>query len=71
MPEKPAAPPSQGKKIVRFRKPHPCGGSVFVVVREGPVMTLRCATCGAFVRLMREKFEKAAKEKTEKERPND
>jgi len=34
-------------------------------------MTLRCATCGAFVRLMREKFEKAAKEKNGKERPDD
>ena len=44
---------------VRLRKHHPCGGDTFTVVREGPVVTLRCLTCGSFVRMDRGKYEKA------------
>jgi hypothetical protein len=44
--------------FVRLKKPHPCGGTEFTVVREGPVVTLRCQTCQSFIRMPRDKFEK-------------
>jgi len=46
---------------VRLRKPHPCGGAEFTVIRVGPVVTLRCKKCASFVRLSRERFEKSLK----------
>jgi hypothetical protein len=42
-----------------LKKSHPCGGDVFEVVREGPEVTLRCAGCGSFVRMAREKYQKS------------
>ena len=54
---------SSGARIVRLKKPHPCGGNEFTVVRESVVVTLKCVTCGSFVRLPREKFEKISEDK--------
>jgi hypothetical protein len=51
---------SEAGRSVRLRKPHPCGGAEFNVVREGPMVTLRCTNCGSFIRMTREKYEKAA-----------
>jgi hypothetical protein len=48
---------------VRLKKSHPCGGNEFTVIREGPMVTLRCLQCGSFVRMSREKYEKSVKEK--------
>jgi len=48
---------------VRLKKPHPCGGNEFLVIRESVIVTLKCNTCGSFVRLPRDKFEKAVKDK--------
>ena len=42
--------------VVSTRKPHPCGGSVWTVVRTGADIMLRCNTCGRVVMLDREKF---------------
>ncbi len=44
---------------VRMKKPHPCGGSIFVLTRVGMDVKLRCETCGHEVELPRAKAERA------------
>ena len=39
--------------IVRMRKPHPCGGTDWRVVRLGADIGLECLTCGRRVMLER------------------
>jgi hypothetical protein len=46
---------------VRLRKPHPCGGRVWDVVRIGADIGIRCTTCGRRVLLPRAKLEKQVK----------
>ena len=43
---------------VRLRKPHPCGGYTWDVVRIGADIGIRCTTCGRKLMLPRSKFEK-------------
>ena len=43
---------------VRMRKPHPCGGYEWEVIRIGADIGIRCLTCGRRVMLPRSKFEK-------------
>jgi len=50
---------SSNAKTVRLKKPHPCGGNEFTVVRESVVVTLRCNTCGSFVRMQKDKYLKS------------
>ncbi len=40
--------------VVRLRKPHPCGGFDWTVVRLGADLGLRCQTCGH--RIMLDRF---------------
>lgn len=47
--------------IVRLRKPHPCGGYEWRVVRLGVDIGLVCTTCGRRVLLPRSKFNKKVK----------
>jgi hypothetical protein len=47
--------------IVRLRKPHPCGGYEWRVVRLGADIGLVCLTCGRRVLLPRSKFNKRLK----------
>jgi len=47
--------------IVRLRKPHPCGGYEWRVVRLGADIGLVCLTCGRRVLLERREFEKRLK----------
>jgi len=47
--------------IVRLRKPHPCGGYEWRVVRLGVDIGLLCTTCGRRVLLPRAKFNKRLK----------
>ncbi len=47
--------------IVRLRKPHPCGGYEWQVVRLGVDIGLVCTTCGRRVLLPRSKFNKKVK----------
>ena len=47
--------------VVRLRKPHPCGGSDWSVVRLGADIGLRCATCEHRVLLPRSQFERRLK----------
>ena len=39
--------------LIRLRKPHPCGGSEWTVVRLGADIGLRCRRCGRRLLLAR------------------
>jgi hypothetical protein len=47
--------------VVRLRKPHPCGGYEWTVVRLGADIGMVCATCKRRVLLPRREFEKRVK----------
>ena len=47
--------------VVRLRKPHPCGGLEWEVVRLGADIGLRCKTCRRRVLLERRVLEKRMK----------
>lgn len=47
--------------VVRLRKPHPCGGYEWEVVRLGADIGMVCGTCGHRVLLPRREFEKRVK----------
>jgi hypothetical protein len=51
----------QQDDVVRLRKPHPCGGYEWVVVRLGADIGLRCTTCGRRVLLPRRELAKRLK----------
>lgn len=53
-------PLSAGQRV-RLRKPHPCGGDVFRILRAGSDVRLICQTCGRDMTLDRLKLEKAIK----------
>jgi len=42
--------------VVEMRKPHPCGGKVWEIVRVGADIGLVCQTCGRRVLLTRRRF---------------
>ena len=48
-------------QIVRLKKPHPCGGKDWEIVRVGEDLKLRCLTCGRFVNLTRDELKKRAR----------
>lgn len=47
--------------VVRLRKPHPCGGYEWTVVRLGADIGIVCNTCKHKVLLPRREFEKRVK----------
>ena len=47
--------------IVRMRKPHPCGGLQWEVVRLGADIGIRCQGCGRRVLLPRSQFVRQVK----------
>ena len=47
--------------VVRMRKPHPCGGYEWRVVRLGADIGIKCLTCGHRVLLPRSEFERRLK----------
>jgi len=47
--------------VVRLRKPHPCGGYEWLVVRLGADIGLTCDVCGHRVLLERRTLEKRLK----------
>ena len=47
--------------VVRMRKPHPCGGFEWRVVRLGTDIGIRCLTCGRKVLMPRSQFAKRVK----------
>lgn len=48
--------------ILKMKKPHPCGGSEWKVLRSGMDFRLKCLTCGREVLVARAKAEKGIKE---------
>lgn len=48
--------------IVRLRKPHPCGGREWRVVRLGADIGAICTTCNRRIMMPRAKFEKQVKQ---------
>ncbi len=46
---------------IRTRKPHPCGGDTWTVIRTGADIKIRCLTCGHIVMLDREAYMKRCK----------
>ena len=48
--------------VVRLRKPHPCGGDEWRVVRLGADIGAVCTTCGRRMMMPRVKFEKQVKQ---------
>ena len=55
---------------VTMKKPHPCGGKDWEIVRIGADVKLRCITCGKFVNLTRDELKKRVK-LVKKEESND
>jgi len=47
--------------VLRLRKPHPCGGYEWRIVRLGADIGLQCLTCGRRVLLTRREVEKRIK----------
>ena len=47
--------------VIRTRKPHPCGGDEWTVLRTGADIRIRCNTCGRLVMMDRESFLKRRK----------
>lgn len=52
--------------IVRLKKPHPCGGSDWRVVRLGADIGLKCQTCGRRILLPRRELARRMKDWVEK-----
>lgn len=48
--------------VVQMRKPHPCGGSTWRVIRLGAEIGIRCLTCKRKVLLPRAEFERRVKQ---------
>lgn len=46
---------------VRLRKPHPCGGYEWTVIRLGADIGLKCDSCGRYVMIARRELEKRIK----------
>ncbi|MBQ8322807.1 MAG: DUF951 domain-containing protein [Clostridia bacterium] len=46
---------------VTLKKPHPCGGREWEIVRVGADIKLRCLTCGRFLNVTRDELKKRAK----------
>ena len=49
--------------IVTMKKPHPCGGREWEILRSGADFRIKCVKCGHMVMLDRLKFEKGIKRK--------
>ena len=47
--------------VIRTRKPHPCGGDEWTVVRTGADIKIRCSRCGRLVMMDRDMFIKRKK----------
>ncbi len=47
--------------IATMKKPHPCGGKEWEIIRTGADFRLKCLKCGHLVMLSRVKFEKGLK----------
>lgn len=55
---------SVGDKVI-MKKPHPCGGNEWEILRTGIDFRIKCTKCGHMVMLTRTKFEKGFKKLSE------
>ena len=53
--------PYQSGDRVTLKKAHPCGSQVWLVIRAGADVTLRCEKCGHLTVMGRRALEKATK----------
>ncbi len=56
---------------VIMRKPHPCGGNRWKIIRYGADVKLKCMQCGRIVMVERIKFKKNLKQTIETESVDD
>lgn len=57
--------------IVELKKPHPCGGTRWEILRVGMDIKLKCLVCGHLLMVPRSKAEKSIKRiLTEEEKPS-
>ena len=54
--------PLRPEDRIQMKKPHPCGGKIFRVVRVGSEVRVICESCGRDMTLDRVKLEKAIKQ---------
>ncbi|NLD82545.1 MAG: DUF951 domain-containing protein [Clostridiales bacterium] len=47
--------------IIQTRKPHPCGGDTWTVIRTGADIKIKCMQCGRIVMLDRQVYFKRRK----------
>lgn len=47
---------------LQMKKPHPCGGKIFRILRVGSEVRVVCQTCGRDMTIDRVKLEKAIKQ---------
>ena len=47
--------------VIETKKPHPCGGNTWQVLRIGMDFRLRCTTCGRELMIPRAKAEKSVR----------
>ncbi len=47
--------------VVELKKPHPCGGRTWEILRTGIDFRIKCLTCGHCVMLPRTRLEKGVK----------
>ena len=57
--------------IIELKKQHPCGGSLFKIVRVGSNMRIVCQTCARDMEIDRIKLEKATKKIITQEEKSD
>ncbi|MGB9679712.1 MAG: DUF951 domain-containing protein [Thermoanaerobacteraceae bacterium] len=47
--------------IIKMKKPHPCGGDEWEILRVGMDIRIKCLKCGRMILLPRSKVEKGIK----------
>ena len=57
--------------VLTMKKPHPCGGNTFLVLRSGMDFKIRCQKCGHEVMVPRLKCEKNIRRITRETGPGD
>ena len=48
--------------VLRMKKPHPCGGSLWTVTRLGADIRMNCRECGRYVLLARSQLARRLKQ---------
>ena len=54
--------PLRPEDRIQMKKPHPCGGKIFRILRVGSQVRVICESCGRDMTLDRVKLEKAIKQ---------